>query len=259
MRIFLFGSLVCWLFFTNNIFAQGPPITTDKPIMLGEGQQILKTLTEIRHFEQGTVTRIPMMYHYLPTSNSLVALHIPLVIGSMNENNDGEMSLGDLNLLLKYQFYRKDGKAKTFRMVGKLLQTFPTSTNNVGVVDFGVNEWQTLIGWVAAYESIKYGISHEISYKWVGGDTFSDEIQHKLGFGLPLLKPVYPVKQINLFFEYNGNYFIENKTYELLYAQGIQYARKQWTFETAIQAPIIKIENENARKYSWFLGMRYVF
>ncbi|MEO1435269.1 MAG: hypothetical protein AAFV80_07005, partial [Bacteroidota bacterium] len=62
------------------LLAQGPPITADKPIMLGSKSVILKTLSEVRNREDGTFTRIPLMAHYLPTSNSLVAIHAPMVI-----------------------------------------------------------------------------------------------------------------------------------------------------------------------------------
>ena len=59
--------------------AQGPPITADKPIMLCGGSFTAKTLTEIRHTERGDFTYVPVMLHYLPTSNSLVAIHLPYI------------------------------------------------------------------------------------------------------------------------------------------------------------------------------------
>ncbi len=128
--------------------------------MLGSKSVILKTLTEVRKQELGIYTRLPLMAHYLPTSNSLIALHIPFV--NINKSLDG------------------------------------------------IN--------------------------------------------------AYPVNQLNLYFEYNGNYLVENGTYELLYAQGIQYAFKRLTVETAIQTPLIQSNNlPDQRKYSLFIGTRYVF
>ncbi len=60
-----------------KIQAQGPPITADKPIMLGGNSVIIKTLTEIRNTDDGSFGRIPVMIHYLQSSNSLIAIHIP--------------------------------------------------------------------------------------------------------------------------------------------------------------------------------------
>ncbi len=257
--LMLFTVAMCILL-SSDSRGQGPPITSDKPIMLGSKRKIVKTLTEIRKNNNGTFVYAPLMMHYLPTANSLIALHIPLLSSSItrNETTEESMGLGDINLLGKYQFFRKDGKGKTLRMVAKLIETIPTA-DNVGLSDFGLGEWQTYLAHVIGYETIKHGISHELGYKFI--PNYSDEIKHKIGFGLPLLKPVYPVKQLNLYFEYNSNFFVDNGAYELFFAQGIQYAIKQFTFETAVQLPLVQhdIPEEIQRKYSIFLGTRYVF
>ena len=65
--------------FTNKALSQGPPITGDKPVMLGANSWVVKTLTEIRNTETGTFTAAPIMLHYLPTANSLIGVHIPFV------------------------------------------------------------------------------------------------------------------------------------------------------------------------------------
>lgn len=243
----------------NKMSAQGPPITADKPIMLGSGSVIIKTLSEIRNTDEGTFSRIPLMFHYLPTSNSLVAVHVPWTSYAFNEDNEQNGSyLGDINILAKYQFYRKDGKAKTFRIVAKTLQNLPTGK------DFGPNEisagvYQGYYGIVAGYESIKYGISNEIGYN-MSPSTNEDEIRYKFGVGLPLLKPTYPVKQINLYFEYSSNWFIETDGYQLLFAQGVQYAKGRLTLEAAVQVPLVQNNiNQFHLKSNILLGTRYIF
>ncbi len=240
-------------------FAQGPPITGDKPIMLSEGTIVLKTLTEIRNTAQGTFVKVPLMAHYLPINNVLVGLHIPYVNYAINDLlGESGNTLGDIELLGKYQFYRKDNTGKTFRMVAKTLQTLPTG-KKLDVDGISTGHYQSYVGLIAGYESIKYGISNELGYNLVpNADT--DELRQKLGFGLPLLKPTYPVKQINLYFEYQSSWFTETNDYALLYAQGIQYAKGQWTWEAAIQAPLVQTTpEETQRNYSLFLGTRYVF
>ncbi len=255
-------AILLWvLFFSlqhNPLQAQGPPITGDKPIMLGAKRVVLKTLTELRKTDNGFYQGIPLMVHYLPTSNLLVGVHFPLVHYNLNAIEKNEFHIGDVQLLAKYQFYKKDQTGKTFRMVAKTLQTIPTGKK----IDFGgfsTGLYQGYLGIVAGLETIKYGVSHEIGF-----NTFSkgnqNELRHKLGFGLPLFKPSYPVNQLNLYFEYQSSWFPKITEYQLFYAQGIQYAKGQFTWEASIQFPLIQNISELAkRSYSILLGTRYVF
>ncbi|MEO1436447.1 MAG: hypothetical protein AAFV80_12980, partial [Bacteroidota bacterium] len=165
---------------------------------------------------------------------------------------------GRIGTWLEYQFFRKDKTGKTLRMVAKTLQTLPTG-KNLGINDISLGEYQSYQAYVIGYETIKYGISGEVGYNLVPG-TRTDEFRVKAGFGLPLLKPVYPVNQLNLYFEYTSNWFPELQNYELLYAQGIQYAIKRLTMEIAVQLPLSQTGPENQNLiYSLFLGTRYVF
>jgi len=249
---------VLFTIFSHTALAQGPPITSDKPIMLGANSVVIKTLTEIRATERGTFTKIPLMGHYLPTSNSLVGLYVPLVIYNESNENESGQSLGDIELVGKYQFYRKDKTGKTFRAVAKTIQTLPTG-KKLDVPAISTGNFQSYLALVTGYETLKYGISNEIGYNFVPNQD-TDEIIHKFGFGLPLLKPTYPVNQLNLYFEYQSNWLVEQADYSLLYAQGIQYAKGRLTMEVAIQFPLIQTLPESMqRKYSLFLGTRYVF
>ncbi|WP_339849828.1 hypothetical protein [uncultured Dokdonia sp.] len=237
--------------------SQGPPLTADKPIMLGGGSFIAKTLTEIRVSEDGTATRVPLMLHYLPTSNTLVAVHLPYVTYDYDDFRGSGSTLGDINIVGKYQFYRKDGTGKTFRMVAKTLQTLPTG-EALDIEGISTGKYSGYYGVVAGYESLKYGISNEAGYSWMP-DGSLDKLVYKLGFGLPLLKPTYPVNQLNLYFEYSSEWFLERDQFELLYAQGIQYARKQWTWEAGVQIPLSQnVPEEIERKYSIYLGTRFI-
>ncbi|MCW1954085.1 MAG: hypothetical protein KIH80_007950 [Flavobacteriia bacterium] len=238
-------------------FAQGPPITADKPIMLGGGSFTAKTLIEHRKTDGGTFRYSPLMLHYVIHSNALVALHIPRISYDLASGASGQ-SLADVKLLGKYQFLRIDGTGKTFRMVAKTLQTLPTGAE-LGVMELSAGLYQGYYGLVAGYESLRYGISMELGLNHIPqGDL--DFLQHKLGFGLPLLKPQYPNRQINLFFEYNSQWLWSQKGYQLLYAQGIQYARKNITFDLAYQLPLVNDMPEGMQfKRSLFLGSRFTF
>jgi len=250
-------SVITLLWFMNGLYAQGPPITADKPIMLGGKSFTVRTLSEIRNTERGTFIYVPLMLHYLPTSNSLVAIHLPYINYDF-ETGDSGSDLADIQLLGKYQFYRKDGTGKTFRMVAKTVQTLPTGAA-LDLMGQSTGKYQGYYGIVAGYESLKYGISNEIGYNWLPNGTL-DDFRYKLGFGLPLLKPQYPNKQLNLYFEYSNFWVFERDWYQLLYAQGIQYARKNITFDVAVQIPIVNdVDADRKLQYSLFLGGRYTF
>lgn len=260
-KTWLFAILLSLNFFGNKTFAQGPPITAESPIMLGGGTFLMKTLTEIRSTNQGTFTKIPIMAHYLPTSDIVVSVHFPLVLYSFDNGfMEGESgtTFGDMEIMGKYQFYRKDGKGKTFRMVVKTLQTLPTG-KELGIEDMSAGNYESYLSLVAGYETLKYGISSELGYK-VSPNGLDDKVKLGLGFGLPLFKPTYPVNQLNLYFEYDSEWYTETGSYRLLYAQGIQYAVDDLTLEAAVQIPLVQdMAYFQERKYSIFLGTRYNF
>ncbi|UZO80857.1 hypothetical protein NBT05_18195 [Aquimarina sp. ERC-38] len=254
MKRILFMVLLLTIYY--KIQAQGPPITADKPIMLGGKSFTTKTLTEIRNTERGTSVYVPVMLHYLPTANSLIALHVPLIYYDLKDQNGTDFA--DVKILGKYQFYRKDATSKTFRMVAKTLQTLPTG-KELDLMELSTGKYSGYYGIVSGYETLKYGISSEIGYNWMP-DGSLDEVRAKLGFGLPLLKPQYPNKQLNLYFEYTSSWLHEREWYQLLYAQGVQYALKNITFDLALQLPLAQQITENrALNYSVFLGTRYTF
>jgi hypothetical protein len=101
-------------------------------------------------------------------------------------------------------------------------------------------------------------VSNEIGYKWVPDGTL-DSFEYKLGFGVPLFKPTYPVNQINLYFEYASEWKHERSEYMLKYSQGIQYAKGRWTWEAALQLPLIQDASDADKfNYAVFLGTRFI-
>ncbi len=261
MKIRIWLLVIASFYIQNSLVAQGPPITGDKAIMLAQGNVVLKTLTEFRKTDAGNFLKIPIMGHYILNNKMLVGVHLPFVNSTFTEIGKEEFSsfdLGDIELLGKYQFYRKDQMGKTFRVAAKTLQTLPTG-KSYGIDGIQTKLYQSYIGIIAGYESIKYGISNELGYNIVPNSKVLGELRYKLGFGLPLLKQVYPVKQINLFFEYDSHWFIQADQYLLQYAQGIQYAIKRLTMEAAVQLPLIQTQKVNRREVSVYIGSRYVF
>ncbi len=256
-RIGRFALVVASLWSTFS-YAQGPPITGDKPIMLGANRWVVRTLIELRRTESGSFVNAPLMVHYLPSSSTLLGVHVPLVTYPYGEESGRQRSLGDVIVFAKYQFYRRDRTGKTFRVVAKTRHSLPTGPS-LGLEGISTGNYQGYAGLVAGYETIKYGIGGELGYNVSPYDNL-DELRYKLGFGLPLLKPTYPVNQVNLYFEYQGGWFPETDRHMLLYAQGLQYARGRFTWEASVQLPLVQTMPEaQRRRYSLFLGTRFVF
>ena len=252
------GLLLFFLILSKSLYAQGPPITGDKPIMLGPKNFMIKTLTEVRKMDKGIAVNAPIIMHYLPTSNSLIGIHIPFVFYDFGdqEQRSGK-TMGDILLTGKYQFYRKDGIGKTLRAVVKTVQNLG-SGKDLDLESISTGNYQSYFGVVLGYESLKYGISNELGYN-ITADNNQNELKYKLGFGLPLLKPTYPVNQLNLYFEYQSSWYTETKDYALYSTQGIQYAIGKLTFEVAIQFPLVQnVRESNQRNHSWFFGTRYI-
>jgi hypothetical protein len=140
----------------------------------------------------------------------------------------------------------------------KTIKSIPTG-DKVDLLGQSTGFYEGYYGMVTGYETLKYGISTEVGYNWSPEATV-DEFRAKAGVGLPLLKPQYPNKQVNLYFEYTSSVFTERDWYQLLYAQGIQYAGKNITFDLAIQLPLTQnLPKSRELNYSLFLGARYTF
>ena len=60
-KIFLWTILLIGLI-QNSAVGQGPPITGDKPVMLGANTWLVKSLTEIRNTDGGTLRFISMSF-----------------------------------------------------------------------------------------------------------------------------------------------------------------------------------------------------
>jgi len=252
-KVFILIAVCFWGFFAK---AQGPPILTDKPIMLGEKRIILKTLVHHHIYEDGTFWHAPLMAHYIIKPNLLVAAHIPYASFSKNDG-ESDSGLGDISATIKYQFFRRDQSSKTFRVAAKLMQLFPTGINS-GIDEISLGEFQTHIGLTAGYEALRYGLGVNLMYHDLG-DQGDDFFMYKGSVGVPLMPLVYPPNQINLYFEYEGNIRANDGTHTLYFAQGVQYAMKRVTVESSIKVPLIKNPTMDVGiKRILFFGARFI-
>ena len=219
-----------------SLWGQGPPIRLDKPIMLGSGESTARALYNYINFESGNYSYLLIEADHNISGNLAVGIEVPWVISGAY----GSHQLGDLALMGKYQFYRKDGMAKTTRIAAKVKQMFPTG-KDLKVPTIGMGHYKTYVGGLAAYESLRLGIQAELGYYLLPEESHFNALSYKLGVAIPLLKPSFPVNQINFYIEAEGINMSSHEgvsQYGYYLAPGIQYAKGKYTFETSLQFPL---------------------
>ncbi len=243
------------LLWSNNANAQGPPIFTDTPIMLGLDGGGIRTFGNFISKENAKVYIHPIIVPYNITSKWQMGVIAPFV-NKVPEGAESRFGFGDLKLYAKFQIHQKDGKGKTFRTLIKVTESFPTG-NTKGNPPLGSRAYQTAIGLVSGYITTKYGIYGEIAYN-VTSNGLADNLLYNLAFGYPLLPQKYPPKQLNLFLELNGNYVFDGIGNNLHLSPGIQYiAGRKLLFESGIQLPLDEPSTEGQQtNYSLRIGIR---
>ncbi len=257
MRFLLAGALALVLG-TARLLAQGPPITLDKPIMLGEKKGTLRPYLKFANNARRDFTALVVEGDYNISNAFAVGAEVPLVYDQLDKTG-----LGDVSLMAKYQFYRKDGMGKTVRIAAKGKQTFATG-RDAETMTLGMGHAMSYVGILAARESLELGTQFEIGYGVVPTNQRLSQLSYKLGFGLPLLEPAYPVKQVNLYFEtegFNLRSFEGDPQYGYYYAQGLQYAIGRFTYDLSVQFPLTQQLQGSPgmeRRLTTLLGFRVI-
>jgi len=241
----------------TSVFAQGPPITTETPVMLGLEGNGIRTFGKFISKENATIYVQPIAVPYNITSKFQVGGIFPfkLVTPKGAETTAG---FADMTVFAKYQLYKKDGKAKTFRVLGMVKQTFPTGkTSSSPAIGSGLS--QTYIGLVIGKLTTKQGLYADFGYN-ITNKNASDSFLYNVSLGLPLLPHKYPQKQLNSYLEFNGNYVFDPKVHTLFIAPGLQFIPgRRILFETSFQIPIVQNNiTTNKTKYMVLLGTRFL-
>jgi len=243
--------------FSGIGFAQGPPITTQTPVMLGLEGSGIRTFGKIISKENANVYVQVFAVPYNLSSTFQVGGIIPYK--SINPNGMPSVNgFADVTLFAKYQLYKKDGKAKTFRILANVKQTFPTGNNsNIPAVGSGLS--QTYIGLIIGKITSSLGLYSDFGYTITNKGT-TDSFSYNFSVGMPLLPQKYPQKQLNSFLEFNGNYLLDSNSHTLFISPGLQFIPgRRFLFETSFQIPITQ-QNISANKtnYMLLLGTRFL-
>jgi hypothetical protein len=255
IKIKIIYLLLGVLSLTKILFAQGPPIYTDTPVLFGLDGRGIRTFGKYISKENVNVYAQPLAVPINLGADIQVGAIAPYMIISP-KNMQSVSGFGDISVFVKYVFQQKDSPGKTFRTLIKFMETFPTgSTAQTPSLGSGIN--QTYLGLVSGYITLNYGIYGELGYTLVS-DNKPDNFLYAASIGIPLLPQEYPPHQMNIYFGFNGNYEFEVKKNVLYLSPGVQYiAGKKILFETGVQLPVIEdVPSGFKTNYGFTFGTR---
>ena len=246
-----FGLIVALAFIYSNITkAQGPPIYTDTPILLGLDGGGIRTFGKFTSTGTGNSFVQPFIIPYNLTTDFQIGIVQPFVI-LFPKGQDSKSGFGNLTLFGKYSIFQKNGKGKTFRGLLKYKQSFNTGSGKVSP-DTVISQFDFVTGYITT----QYGIYCSIGYAFIS-QSMNDKLFFNFSFAYPLLPQKYPPFQLNLFLELNCSHMLEINKNLIFVSPGMQLiTTSTFLIEAGFQIPVV--DDLNLTDYSTSLGIRYL-
>ena len=172
--------------------------------------------------------------------------------------------LGDVTLLARYTAYQRDRRGSTFRIASFLGVDVPTGEDDASdplgrlpqPLQLGSGSWDYNLGAIVTRQTLKWQIDSSLSYKFnteANDFEFGDEARfdfsyqkrlrpRELSGGVPAF--VYGVLESNLIWqdrsEVAGIDDLDSGGTTWYLAPGLQYVRKRFVLEGAVQIPVIQ-------------------
>ncbi len=264
--------------------AQGPPINTDTPIMLGiEGRGFRSFLKVVRMDEllrdgdeipdlmdrSVTVFMYPIALPYNLTPTTQIGVIAPFLTKDVESNagDDSRSGFGDATVFVKKLIVQVDRRLETFRVAVKASAKLPTGDDE-GALPLGTGSFDYGFSAVAGWIKARWGLYGEAIYVINTSDSgvdFGDRFTYNTAVGyrlLPTHYTRYPQPQLNLFLELNGNVIgrsdingVENPDSGgsiLFLSPGVQYVGgRRWLIEASVQVPILDEPNGTQLGTGW--------
>ncbi|MCH7760513.1 hypothetical protein IIA15_03800 [candidate division TA06 bacterium] len=264
-----------------RVSAQGPPINTDSPILLGLNGGAVRSFARVIRMsglndKKMTVYVSPIVLPYNLTTELLIGGVLPLVNKKRSSISGSSSStgIGDVKLYAKYVPLQIDRDVETIRLAVKGTVKFPTGDEGkdpalgTGSTDFTLS---SVVGWikprVGFYLEGLYSINtsrDSLNY----GDSFG--YNFALGYRLlPAVYKTYPSPQLTAYLELNGVATQKNKLKgsdlensggtTIFLSPGLQYiGGRRWLAEASFQYPIVDEPNgtQLGTDFTLSLGVR---
>jgi hypothetical protein len=232
MHRFLLAVAAHALLLPPFLSAQGPPIQTDTPILLGlEGKAVmLRTIvvSKSRLYQDGSripdplnrkvnASLFPVTIPYNVTTDVLIGATLPLASVRVKSRGESTQSFGlsDISIFAKYLVVQVDRLQETFRIIGKGSVKLPTGSETRNP-PLGTGTTDVSIGGVAAWIGNRFGAYGDVSYSFIGtsgGTRYGDVLGYNIAVGFrlsPAVYEAYPTAQWNLYLELNGRLSAKN-------------------------------------------------
>ena len=288
-KLKVLGATGLFQILATTVFAQGPPINTDTPIMLGlEGGGIRTFAKFVRRTtllqdgdeipddmdRQVTVRVTPIAIPYnLFSDRFQMGVIVPFVDVDF-ESTVQDMSsfgIGDMRVFAKYLLYQRDRKKETFRIASKAGVKFPTGDENkMPALGSGSTDYffSTVAGWIKDRSGIYLEGIYNLNTSHNQVD-FGNSFAYNLAFGyrlLPAVYETYPSPQLNGFLEINGTTTAKSEvngvTNEdsggttIFLSPGLQFVGgRRWLVEASLQIPIVNEPNGTQLATDWTLSI----
>ena len=276
-RIF---PILSGLLLTSPTLAQGPPINTDSPILLGLSGAGVRSFAKVtRKSMPGkdlTVFMSPVALPYNLTTEFLVGAILPYFSKELNTGSASSTSsgIGDVKLFAKYLLLQIDRPQETFRVMVKGTVKLPTGEEDeapslgTGTTDYGFG---AVAGWVKPRVGFYVESLYSINTSRDGLD-YGDVFGYNLAVGYrfyPDIYRTYPSPQLNAYFELNRlttgqNQFNAKRVEDsggttIFLSPGLQYVGgRKWLIEGSFLYPLIDEPNGKQLQtdFSASLGVR---
>ncbi len=285
-KLKVLGATGLFQILATTVLAQGPPINTDTPIMLGLEGGGIRTFAKFVHRttllqdgdeipddmdRQVTVRLTPIAIPYnLFSDRFQMGVIVPFVDVDF-ESTVQDMSsfgIGDVRVFAKYLLYQRDRKKETFRIASKAGVKFPTG--DVPALGSGSTDYffSTVAGWIKDRSGIYLEGIYNLNTSHNQVD-FGNSFSYNLAFGYRLLPSVYetyPSPQLNGFLEINGTSAaksdVNGVTNEnsggttIFLSPGLQFVGgRRWLVEASLQIPIVNEPNGTQLATDWTLSI----
>ncbi len=255
------------------VYAQGPPINTDTPIMLGLEGRGVRTFTRVirkttlrsdgdkitdpmNREVTAVVTPVVVPYN-LFSDKWQIGIIAPFVNLDLNRTGGSVSSsgIGGVKLFVKRLLYQYDRRNETFRIASKVGAKLPTGDENASLaLGSGSTDmfFTTVLGWVKN----RIGVFAEGIYNLnTTNDSlaYGDAFGFNLAFGYRLTPGIYeryPQPQVNVYLELNGSVANRNQLNDttvsatggtvVYLSPGAQFiGGRRWMLEGSFQYPIV--------------------
>jgi len=273
----------------TKLSAQGPPIQTDTPIMLGLQGRGVRTFAKF--IRKATLRRdgdaiaddrnrrvnafvLPVVVPYNLLNERfqlgviMPFLNLDFASSAMQASSSG---IGDVRLFAKYLLYQRDRKLETLRIAAKGTVKLATGDHNKSPA-LGTGSTDYALSAVAAWIKNRTGLYLEGIYQLnttTGATDYGNAFLYNFAFGyrlLPVVYETYPSPQLNGFLEVNGatsgrnrlnGREVENSGGTTVFlSPGLQYVGgRRWLIEVSWQVPIINRPNGTQLALDWTLSL----